>query len=204
MKHLLPLLLLLLFGHSSLSGQHSLHWDAFGTTFYATEGNLNLNFAYHHKFTNRTGLQVGLSYGRYIRSTYYLDPRIPGGPVDQYEELWGIALTPEFRFYLREVSDDAPNQGLFFSPYAKAYLSWVNQEDYLLDTSDTEIGYIAGVGAGVGYAGLLGRWSITPYLGLGKGFSSHESIFQPGGYDIGFSSPDLMILRIELLVGYHF
>lgn len=188
----------------TLKSQNSLSLDAFGTTFYATEGNLNLGLYYNQKLTNRTSLQVGTSLGRYIRERNFREVSIFGPGSEFYRELWGIAVTPEYRFYLKSVEDKEHLRGLFISPYGKAFLSWVNTEDFIKENKQTKLGYVLGVGLGLGYAIHLNKWTITPYFGLGKGITSHEDIFNPGPFESDFFKADLLIHRFEILLGYNF
>jgi len=201
---LLILVLFVALSNLTLKGQKSLSLDAFGTTFYATEGNLNIGLYYNQKLGERTSFQVGLSLGRYIREYNFREISIFGPGSEFYREFWGLAIIPEYRLYLQSVNDKKHLKGLFISPYGKAFLSWVNTKDLVTDTKQTQLGYVFGVGLGLGYAINLSKWTITPYFGLGKGVTSHQDIFNPGPFESDFFKTDLLIHRFEILIGYNF
>jgi len=183
-------------------GQSSLKIDLLGTIYGATENSLNINVYFEKKTGPKSSFQIGLSAGRFIKEETFRDERFGIG-LDYNRALVGLGIVPEFRYFLKAGEDSTLPKGLFISPYGKFYLSKVNHNDLRHEIKKSERGYVIGLGLGLGYKIQINKCSITPFLGLGKGISSHEDIFKPGGFALDFVSPDLLIHRAEVLVGYN-
>lgn len=187
----------------SVTAQKSISVDLFGATYYATENNPYIGVSYGTPVGKQSSLQIGLNYGRFITDRAQSEHTIITPEQDYYRELRGIGLIPEYRYHFNRPEAGENLSGFYMSAYGKFYASWVKTDDYLNDLQSTENGYVIGLGAGLGYLIDFNKWSITPYIGVGKGFSSHKEIFEPGGFAIDFISPDLLIYRFEILVGYN-
>jgi len=187
-----------------LEAQNNIKLDLIRPIYAAAEGHVGFSLFYEGAIDSKNSLSIGIGVNRFIHEKANVNQSLLLEPGGYERSLWGVSLIPEYRYYFKEQKENESG-GFFLSAYGKLIFSKVYTTDFTTNKEDVEKGNSLGVGIGTGYRFRVGdAFTIEPFLGLGKGYSTHEAIFNPGGLDLDFIGPDLLIHRLEILVGYAF
>jgi len=197
MKNLLLSFFTFLMVHT-VYAQTELKFDFVTPIYQLIDGAAGLKLQLEQPFAKRSSFTIGVEINRYVQSSTYLNGDFFKEPVHLESNLWGVGLTPAYRYYF----SDTQSKGFFLEAYSKIIFTRQHETDFVLGCTHHENGYAAGAGVATGYKFKLGKWRIESLLGFGKGWSSHEEIFKILGNNIKGIGPDLLIHRLELSLGY--
>ena len=160
------------------------------------------SLSYERKLTARTSFEIGLTGGELRDNNYYAyQAHLRASELAYRERTYAAGLLLGYRLYLRADPAISMPRGLFLSPYGKAYLTQTRRNFAATEEVTRTVGYLAGLGIGAGAVIPIRKWSITPFLGIGRGITSDRSSYQPGTEIRGLDH-HLHLARIELSVGY--
>lgn len=186
-----------------LSAQQRISTDLIQPVVGGLDDEFGVLLAYERKLGERSSYELGLTGGKILDNDYYRyqgDNRVPEAAYR--ERTFAAGLQFGYRLYLKPASvTTALPRGLFLSPYGKVYLTQTRRDPSLTEEIDKTTGYLAGLGIGAGAVLPMGNWSLTPFIGVGRGVTSDNTIYQPGT-DIKGLDHHLFLSRIELSVGY--